>query len=251
MTLNGETMHTGNGAAPHRTRWLRPEEVRTPVTVQEGEAALDVIDHHADHLEATITRRAARGEDCSGLTSLLKSWESRRAEVTYAIERLEAGEPAPSVELATARAKITVLEGHIERLRAQITVLEGHSPSTRVAELAQQVEALKKQNADLAKKNAGLAEAITNLQAALAKAKSDSRHLAVVRGHHKHCASVLEAFDDLEGRGVVLPPMARLVRSSAQTALPVGYLATTWATDGRPHLLNAAREIEARDGGAE
>lgn len=250
MTLNGETMHTGNGAAPHRTRWLRPEEVRTPVTVQEGEAALDVIDHHADHLEATIARRTAKGEECTGLTSLLKSWESRRAEVTYAIERLEAGEPAPSVELATARAKIAVLEGHVERLRAQIHV-DVHSPSTRVADLAQQVEALKKQNADIIKKNAGLAEAITNLQAALAKAKSDSRYAAAVRGQHKQCAAVLEALDDLEGRGVVLPPMARLVRNTARTALPADYLATTWAIDGRPHLLNAAREIEARDGGAE
>lgn len=247
MTFHGET--TQSSPAP-RTRWMRPEEVRTPVTVKEGEAALDLIDHHADHLEATIARRTQRGEDCTGLKTLLASWESRRAEVAYVVERLDAGEPAPSIELATARAKIAVLEEHIEKLRAKVH-MDVHSPSTRTAELAAQVEDLKKQNADIAKKNAGLAEAITNLQAALAKAKSDSRYLSAVRAYHKHCASVLEAFDDIERRGVALPPIARLVRSTARTGVSADYLATTWVVDGRPHLLNAAREIEAREGGAE
>lgn len=222
--------------------WKLPEDVRSPVTAEEAQAALDMIDAQMDRIESVI---ASRGGS-AGLKSLLMSWTVKRAEVAYAMERLDAGDPPPSIELATARAKIAVLEGHIEKLREKVH-MDVHAPSTRAAELAAEAEALKKKNADLSKKNAGLAQAIEGLHAGIAKAKGDTRYLAAVRGYHKQCASILEVFDDLEGRGVVLPPMARLVRNSARTGLPAGYLATTWAIDGRPHLINAAREIEARE----
>lgn len=238
-----------NAEAARETHWMKPHEVRTPVTAKEAEAALDMIDTALGHLESIVTRKEAESStEWTGMRRLIEAWETKRAEVAYAAERLEAGEPALSIDLAKLRAQVAALTAENELLKARAGSAKAQAEdvkNSRRERLGENAH-LTRQNADLLKKNAGLAEIVTNLQTSISKTKGDQRHISALRGYHKQCAAILECAADLQSRGVVPPAMFRLVCNGARAALPAGYLETTWAVDGRQHLLAAAREAEAR-----
>jgi hypothetical protein len=222
MTIHGES--TQSTAPAPRTRWVRPEEVRTPVTVKEGEAALDLIDHAMDRLEETIGRRAQRGEDSTGLKVLLASWGSRRAEVVYAVERLEAGEPPVSVDLARLRAQVEDLTrqntDQLKRLKEQRAMIV--SLTEKSAGKPAHVASLELQVAALTQRNAGLADALRTMKPPV---QPDEAKRALKKSVHDAFAFGAEALDDLVQAGVTLTPLAALFLEHCNSSVPRGYRA--------------------------
>jgi hypothetical protein len=230
MTFHAETMQSSPAT---RTRWMRPEEVRTPVTVKEGDAALDVIDHAMGRLEETIARRNQRGEDSTGLKTLLASWESRRTEVAYTIERLEAGDSPASVEAEQLRAQIhdlarqnSDLLKHTREQRAQLSAQAIARPPRQ-----SQIADLERQIADLTAKNARLTEAL-RVAAPPVQAPPDEVKRALKRSAHDAFAFGAEALDELVAAGVDLTPMAALFLDHCNNSVPRGYRVEWRAKDG-------------------
>lgn len=217
-------------------KWIKPEDVRTPVTVKEGEAALDLIDAAMDSLESTITHRE-QTEPQPGLRKLLRVWENKRAEVAYAIERIEAGETPASIEIAKLRAQVADLERQNadvrrERDSARALLRNAETSGPSAAGLVRQNADLMSQNAALVKKNAGLAEALRTVRPVPPLPPPDDVKRALKKSVHDAFAFGAEALDDLVAAGVTLTPLADLFLDHCNNSVPAGYRIEWRAKDG-------------------
>jgi len=203
-------------------KWIKPEDVRTPVTVKEGEAALDLIDAAMDSLEATITRRE-QTDPQPGLRYLLRIWETKRAEVAYAIERIEAGETPASIEIAKLRAQVADLERQNADVRRERDSARALLRNAEMVERPPPTANMVKQNADLLRQNADLVAK----NARLTESNRAPKRLA-----HEALAFGAEAMDELVAAGVTLTPLAGLFLSHCNNAVPAGYRVEWRATDG-------------------
>lgn len=208
-------------------RWL---DVRLPVTIEEGQSALDLIATKIAELESfasDVPERAA------GAEYALRKWSERLAEIEWAMERLRAGEPSASLELARERAAHAETMRKLDAMRVQVKALE--SKATRLerhrsASDADIIQGLQTQNAGLLRAVEERNAAIERLKAAPKQptpAAPDAREMKrrLIESVHEHCASGLEAFDELRAAGVTLPPISRFIAYKFASALPVGYRA--------------------------
>lgn len=122
-----------------KSRWY-PENIRMPETIEEGEAALALIDQCAQGAERARARQIENGAaETRSVDNLIGSWAKKRAEVAYVIERIRAGESRDSVELAKAREVIASLEKTIRERNAEVCL----TPDTkRMENLSRQVRSL-------------------------------------------------------------------------------------------------------------
>lgn len=122
-----------------KARWY-PENIRMPETIEEGAAALALIDQCAQGAERARARQIENGAaDTRSVDNLIGSWAKKRAEVAYVIERIRAGESRDSAELAKAREIIASLEKTIRERNAEVPA----TPDTkRMENLSRQVRSL-------------------------------------------------------------------------------------------------------------
>ena len=234
-------------------RWLRYSDVRMPVTVAEGEAALDLISTKIASIEARLADNPSNEPE---LTNALNKWGERLAEVEWTTERLRAGEAVPSMDLAKERAAHAETMRKLDAMRVQVKALE--SKATRLerhrsASDADIIQGLQTQNAGLLRAVEERNATIERLKAAPKQptpAAPDAREMKrrLIESVHEHCASGLEAFDELRAAGVTLPPISRFIAYKFASALPVGYRAKWKAL----HLARvegaAAAFVEPEDG---
>jgi chromosome segregation ATPase len=224
-------------------QWMRPEDVRTPVTVKEAEAALDMIDIALDRLEGIVAKKEAEGgTEWTGMRRLIGTWENKRAEVAYALERLEAGDLPLSIELAQARAKIEALTAEVAELRSSLVsarALTDNANNARRARVAS-TESMKKQIADLIAKNERLSAALQDTHVPRPPLPAtDERVKMLKKSHHDVLAFGAEALDELIASGVNLTPLALLFFDECNDSLPRGYR-ITWRAMDYPHKRTAA-----------
>lgn len=215
------------------SHWMHPEDVRTPVTVAEGEAALDMIDTSADRLEAVIARKEQSDGAQPGLRALLSSWQAKRAEVAYALERLDAGELPLSIEVAALRARIDKLVAENQELKSAAGSARAYVDSvksSRRERLGENAE-LKRQHADLIAKNARLTAALREAHEARERVAPDEVKRALKKSHHDALAFTAEVLDEMVANGVVLSSLARLCLDECNDSLPRGYRITWRAKD--------------------
>jgi hypothetical protein len=74
--------------------WIRPFEVRTPQTMDEGNAALALVDTKIDDSRRSL----AKTDNMALMEEVVRSWESKRREIEYAIAKMQAGETAQSAK---------------------------------------------------------------------------------------------------------------------------------------------------------
>lgn len=208
-------------------KWMKPEDVRTPVTAEEAQAALDLIDIAMDRLEKLIPIRESRGETVEWLRALTEQWEVKRAEVAYAMERLDAGEMPLSVELARLRAQIdeltaknNELQKSVREHKQQIYGLQEARVSVRPAR-ERHIAEVERQNADLIAKNRRLAAALEDQRPA--PVPSDDVKRALKKSTHDAFAFGAEALDELVAAGVELTPLAALFLDHCNNSLPRGF----------------------------
>lgn len=201
-------------------KWMRPEDVRTPVTVTEGEAALDMIDTTTDRLEAVVARKELDEGPQPGLRGLLASWATKRAEVAYVLERIEAGEMPLSIEIAKLRAQVDELSSKNSDLQRQLRERATVGAGARGRASAGHVATLEKQIADLIVKNRGLAEALRTVNP---PAQPDEIKQALKKSAHDSLAFGAEALDELVAQGVRLTPLAALFLDTCNSSVPRGY----------------------------
>lgn len=237
-----------NAEAARETHWMKPHEVRTPVTAKEAEAALDMIDTALGHLESIVTRKEAESStEWTGMRRLIEAWETKRAEVAYAAERLEAGEPALSIELAKLRAQVAALTAENELLKARAGSAKAQAEdvkNSRRERLGENAH-LKRQNADLIEKNARLAAALQEQRVATAPPPDEVKR-TLKRSLHTAFAFGAEAMDELVAAGVTLTPLAAMFARDCNNGLPGGYRAEWRATDGS--FKRAAADARAARG---
>ena len=204
-------------------KWMRPEDVRAPVTATEAEAALDMIDVTTDRLESVIARREQVEGPQANLRGLLLSWGQKRAEVAYALERLDAGEMPLSIELAKLRAQVDELASKNSDLQKQLRERALAVTVARKEVRPAHVAVLEKQNADLVAKNRRLAEALQEQRPAPAPPAPDEVKRALKKSGHDAYAFGAEVLDELVAQGVKLTPLAELFLDTCNNSVPRGY----------------------------
>ena len=129
-----------------RARWY-PENIRMPETIEEGEAALVLIDECSLGAQRARARKIENGAaETRSVDNLIATWAKKRAEVAYVIERIRAGESRDSVELAKAREVIASLEKALRERNAEAS----SAPGNKLAEhLSRQIRSLELKNARL------------------------------------------------------------------------------------------------------
>lgn len=212
-------------SADGRHSRMMPEDVRLPLTAGESDAALDMIDRIIERLETTISRTEyTQGVEWPSMRRLLANWEKKRAEVAYAAERLDAGEPPLSIELAVLRAKVDALTAENIELKSRTGSAQAFVSSikgSRRERLAEN-ESLKKQNEDLVEKNRRLSEAMKALESK-PKSPQDEERKDLRRSLHETMAFTAEVLDDASANGGSLTPIARLLLQKCIDSLPRGY----------------------------
>lgn len=209
-------------------RWVRYSDVRMPVTVAEGEAALDLISTKIANIEA---RLADNPNNEPELVNALTKWGERLAEVEWTTARLRAGEAAPSMDLARERAAHAEATRKLDAMRVQLKALE--SKAARLSRHRGQtdeeiIEGLRTHNASLLRaiedRNATIERLkAAPLQPAPAAPDAAEQKRRLIDRAHEHCAAGLEAFDELHSAGVSLPPLSRFIVYKFANALPAGY----------------------------
>lgn len=225
-------------------RWVRYSDVRMPVTVAEGEAALDLISTKIANIEA---RLADNPNNEPELVNALTKWGERLAEVEWTMERLRAGEAVPSMDLAKERAAHAETTRKLDAMRVQLKALE--SKAARLSRHRGQsdeeiIDGLRTQNAALLRAVEDRNATIERLkeaprQAAPAAPDAADQKRRLIESLHEHCASGLAAFDELRAAGVALPPISRLIAYKFESRLPAGYRAK-WRVLHLAHVEDAA-----------
>ena len=222
--------------------WVRWLDVRIPVTIAEGEAALDLIATKVAGLEKMI----ADVPDRAGAAQYaLRKWEERLAEVEWTMERLRAGDALPSMDLARERAAHAETVKKLDAARVQVKSLE-----TKVAMLSQQ-----RSKGD-EKTIAGLREQVAVLFAGLGKRDAMIAALRTPEGEvpiiargvdprgaakmHETAAAALEAIDDMVAGGAQHTRLSRYTEWKLASILPVGYR-VLWRD------VHLARSVEAAE----
>jgi len=136
---NANTYFAQPFAGAPKSRWY-PENIRMPETIEEGEAALALIDQCSLGAQRARARQIENGAaETRSVDNLIGSWGKKRAEVAYVIERIRAGESRDSVELAKAREIIASLEKTIRERNAEVSTTPDNK---RMENLSRQVRAL-------------------------------------------------------------------------------------------------------------
>lgn len=225
--------------------WLRWGDVRMPRTESEAHAAIDLVGTKITNLEAYVTERPEQAE---GLAYALRKWREKLAELEWALERLRAGDTAPSLDLARERAKFSETEA---KLRAQVETLESerkvleqrcrqaeHTPrppsETSVAgyqvQIRQLTGAIRDRDATI--------ERLRNAAPKPASDPTETRRKYIER-QHELGAMALEAMDDMLAAGASHTPISRFLAESFVSSLPAGYR-ERWQFTKRPILERAA-----------
>lgn len=220
--------------------WVRWLDVRLPVTVEEGQAALDLIATKIAGLESfasDVPERAA------GAEYALRKWSERLAEIEWAMERLRAGEPSASLELARERAAHAETALHLDAMRAEVNVLRAKaSKAQKDQESRGVVNGLREQVAVLN-------TAIKNRDATIERLRAPAGEMPLLGGganpraigrEHEISAQVLDALDDMIAAGATHTKKSRYAAYKLSAQLPRGYR-TIWCE------MHLARVIEAAD----
>ncbi len=212
-------------------RWMRPEEVRIPLTVAEADAALDMMDETLARLEGIIAQREAKGgHRDEAMRALMGAWAAKRAQVAYYAARIEAGESPASAEADAARERAEAAEAELGTLRAELRAARAAPP--RNADLERQV-------ADLVAKNARLAR---ELEEAKARRSADTERARYRRGLQDMLALAAVTIEELLAAGAPVSPLAAFVVHKAKRGLPPGFV-REWRAMHLSHILPYAVDV--------
>lgn len=195
--------------------WTMPEEVRTPRTVREGEAALDLIDASMASLETHIASKTRAGLAVDNLKRLYSSWDIRRTEIVYAITKLEAGAPATD---STHPQRVKELEAEVQQAREKISLLD-------------------RENASLLKQNRQLVQRYNEIQNMMV---SEGTRAKLNLRTQKCYAFAMEAIQELIDRREVTP-LVRLFLEEAEKSTPEAVL-QDWRENVASHKRCKAEE---------
>lgn len=205
-----------------RPDWLRPEDIRRPVTAQEAINAIEIAERSIERLRAIIERKAAEpdGEkSIVGLKALVLAWTGKRAELAYFIERMAAGESVEQAELGLLKEEMAKKDEEIQRLKEEKVKLE-----RRTIRADGGADDLRRENRELKERNARLVEKNERLSQALTEAPPNPERVSRMRkSHHDLAAFVAETLDEMAAEGVALSVMAQYLLKEVNQSLPINY----------------------------
>jgi hypothetical protein len=206
-----------------RPDWLRPEDIRRPITAQEAINAIEIAERSIERLRAIIERKEAEpnGEKTVvGLKALVLSWTGKRAEMTYFIERMAAGDSAEEAELAKKDEEIRRLKEENHKLQQRTISADGAADDLR-----RENKELKERNGKLVAKNEKLSQELT------AAPPSPERVARMRKSHRDLAAFVAETLEGMAAEGVALNTMAQYLLKEANQSLPINYRKNWRLTD--------------------
>jgi len=240
MTISVYRSESGTQRAPGH-EWVRWLDVRLPVTIEEGQSALDLIATKIAGLESfasDVPERAA------GAEYALRKWSERLAEIEWAMERLRAGEPAASLELARERAAHAETMHRLDAMRVEVSALRARAGKAQKEQEGRGVvDGLREQVAVLN-------TAIKNRDATIERLRAPAGEMPLLGGgpnpravgrEHELSAQVLDALDDMIAAGATHTKMSRYTAFKLNAQLPRGYR-TIWR---EMHLARVAEAAEA------
>jgi hypothetical protein len=231
--------------------WVRWLDVRLPMTIEEAALALDLIATKIAGLESQLLSVPARAH---AVEYAMQKWGERRAEIEWSMERLRAGEPVASIELAKERAAHAETMRRFDEARTQITAMrrvfmaeKGGSMAApereivrglRVA-LAAMKTAVEKRDVTISLlKSEKPAAPVLAVDAAAVKR-------AYVARQHELAASALECIDDVVANGGAHTLVSAMIHASITDSLAAGYR-DKWRIIHRPRI-DAAAELTAAE----
>lgn len=127
---------------------VQTEDIRTPVTVEEAESALDLADSVLCAIESDLENRIRENfpgesefQEWRGRTlSAEKRWKVKYRQLKYELSRLKAGTPPKDEQLEALRGQLKERDQEIVRLRKQVADLKerpAHDQSHEPIRLAQ------------------------------------------------------------------------------------------------------------------
>ena len=252
MTLSVYRDTTTTTQRPAGHDWLRWLDVRLPVTVDEGDAALDLIATKIAGLEVLareVPDRALSAEYA------LRKWSERLAEVEWTVERLRAGDAPASMDLARERSAHSDTTKKLAESRASLAAAD-----QKIESMRQESTGLRRKGArswvsdaerGLREANAGLLTAVRQRDATIERLRAaappapvftadaaDVKRAYIAR-QHENAATALEAIDEIIANGGSHTPVSAMIVTHMADTLAAGYR-ERWRLLQRPRIEAAA-----------
>ena len=228
-------------------RWL---DVRLPVTIEEAALALTLIATKIAVLESQLLSVPGRAH---AVGYAVQKWEERRAEIEWSMERMRAGDPVASIELAKERAAHAETMRRFNEARSEVTV-------TRRASMAEKGGSMTAPEREIVR---GLRVALDAMKTAVQKrdvtialmkadkpaapvlaADAAAVKRAYVARQHELAASALECIDDVVANGGAHTLVSAMIHTSIADSLAAGYR-EKWRIIHRPRIDAAAALTDA------
>jgi hypothetical protein len=218
-----------------RVRWL---DVRLPVTIEEGQSALDLIATKIAGLESQVLSVPGRALAVAYAT---QKWEERRAEIEWWVVRMRAGESVASMELAKERAAHAETARRLDEARRAPMTDKGRSMTASERAIVR----------GLRESVANLTTAVQQRDAAIERLKADKPAAPVlaadaaavkrayVARQHEIAASALECIDEITANGGAHTPVSAMIHTTMVQSLAAGYR-EKWRIVHRPRIEDAA-----------
>lgn len=232
-------------------RWF---DVRLPITIEEGEASLTLIATKISALERELLLVPGRSQV---VTYAAQKWKDRHAEIEWMVERMRAGESAPSMDLARERAahaetakKLDAARLQAKSLESKVTTLVSYrhteASESKLGGLRMEIASLRGAIQDRNATIESLRSAPATIAAHTAAAAVKAEHRRDVDRMHEVSSEALEAMDSMTAAGATHTSMSHLVWTKLNSCLPGGFRAR-WRAVHLPRLADAAAALTAAE----